>query len=77
MKDGYYFILKLRQKLIRGVIENEETFSESNGNIGVLPLIEIINNLDEMELLDFYLSITEVEEREIIIMLDRIKSANN
>lgn len=77
MKDGYYFILKLRQKLIRGVIENEETFSESNGNIGVLPLIEIINNLDEMELLDFYLSITEVEEREIIIMLDRIKSANS
>lgn len=77
MKDGYYFILKLRQNLIRGVIENEETFSESNGNIGVLPLIEIINNLDEMELLDFYLSITEVEEREIIIMLDRIKSANS
>lgn len=75
MKDTYYFIIKLRQKLIRYIIENEAMFDESNENVGILQMVEIINNLDEMELLEFYLAITEVDEREILIVLDRIKNA--
>lgn len=75
MKDTYYFIIKLRQKLIRYIIENEAMFDESNENVGILKMVEIINNLDEMELLEFYLAITEVDEREILIVLDRIKNA--
>lgn len=75
MKDTYYFIIKLRQKLIRYIIENEAMFDESNENVGILQMVEIINNLDEMELLEFYLAITEVDEREILIVLDSIKNA--
>lgn len=75
MKDTYYFIIKLRQKLIRYIIENEAMFDESNENVGILQMVEIINNLDEMELLEFYLAIAEVDEREILIVLDRIKNA--
>lgn len=73
MKDTYYFIIKLRQKLIRFVIENEEMFNGNEVTVDALPMIEIINNLDEMELLEFYLSFAEVEERDIFILIDRIK----
>jgi len=37
-------------------------------------MIEVINGLDEMELLEFYLAITEVDEREIFIIIARIKT---
>lgn len=74
MKDTYYFIIKLRQKLIRFVIENEEMFNEKQITVDALTMIEIINNLDEMELLEFYLSFAEVEERDIFILIDRIKA---
>ena len=48
--------------------------SDNERNIGALPMIEVINGLDEMELLEFYLAITEVDEREIFIIIDRIKT---
>lgn len=73
MKDTYYFILKLRQKLIRYVIENTEIFDGNEETINALPMIEVINNLDEMELLELYLSFAEVDERDILILIDRIK----
>lgn len=73
MKDTYYFILKLRQKLIQFVIKNKEMFNEGENSVDVLPMIELINDLDEMELLEFYLSFAEVEERDIFILIDRIK----
>ena len=49
-------------------------FNDNERNIGALPMIEVINGLDEMELLEFYLAITEVDEREIFIIIDRIKT---
>ena len=73
MKDMYYFVIKLRQKLIKHIVENQEMFNDNERNIGALPMIEVINGLDEMELLEFYLAITEVDEREIFIIIDRIK----
>ena len=74
MKDMYYFVIKLRQKLIKHIVENQEMFNDNERNIGALPMIEVINGLDEMELLEFYLAITEVDEREIFIIIDRIKT---
>lgn len=74
MKDMYYFIIKLRQKLIKHIVENQEMFNDNERNIRALPMIEVINGLDEMELLEFYLAITEVDEREIFIIIDRIKT---
>ena len=74
MKDMYYFVIKLRQKLIKHIVENQEMFNDHERNIGALPMIEVINGLDEMELLEFYLAITEVDEREIFIIIDRIKT---
>ena len=74
MKDMYYFVIKLRQKLIKHIVENQEMFNGNERNIGALPMIEVINGLDEMELLEFYLAITEVDEREIFIIIDRIKT---
>ena len=74
MKDMYYFVIKLRQKLIKYIVENQEMFNDNERNIGALPMIEVINGLDEMELLEFYLAITEVDEREILIIIDRIKT---
>ena len=73
MKDMYYFVIKLRQKLIKHIVENQEMFNDNERNIGALPMIEVINGLDEMELLEFYLAITEVDEREIFIIIERIK----
>ena len=74
MKDMYYFVIKLRQKLIKHIVENQEMFNDNERNIGALPMIEVINGLDEMELLEFHLAITEVDEREIFIIIDRIKT---
>ena len=74
MKDMYYFVIKLRQKLIKHIVGNQEMFNDNERNIGALPMIEVINGLDEMELLEFYLAITEVDEREIFIIIDRIKA---
>ena len=74
MKDMYYFVIKLRQKLIKHIVENQKMFNDNERNIGALPMIEVINGLDEMELLEFYLAITEVDEREIFIIIDRIKT---
>ena len=74
MKDMYYFVIKLRQKLIKHIVGNQEMFNDNERNIGALPMIEVINGLDEMELLEFYLAITEVDEREIFIIIDRIKT---
>ena len=74
MKDMYYFVIKLRQKLIKHIVENQEMFNDNERNIGALPMIEVINGLDEMELLEFYLAITEADEREIFIIIDRIKT---
>ena len=74
MKDMYYFVIKLRQKLIKHIVENQEMFNDNERNIGALPMIEVINGLDEMELLEFYLAIAEVDEREIFIIIDRIKT---
>lgn len=74
MKDMYYFVIKLRQKLIKHIVENQAMFSDNEQDNGALPMIEVINGLDEMELLEFYLAITEVDEREIFIIIDRIKT---
>ena len=74
MKDTYYFIIKLRQKLIKHIIENEGMFNDGEQKDGALKMIELINALDEMELLEFYLAITEVDERETFIIIDRIKT---
>ena len=38
MKDMYYFVIKLRQKLIKHIVENQEMFNDNERNIGEMGL---------------------------------------